>query len=415
MSNAQVPRKPAAPPQPKPADAKPAPARPAPSAAAAAACPSTKAAASRPAAPGKPEAKPVSAERPAAKPAAKAPAKPAAPAAAAAAKPAAGQPGKPAPAQGAKAPATPGNAKPAAPAKRRRLKLPPATRRIGSENIFWGAVAVSIVLHAALLALQFSMPDAKLQRQRDKGLDIVLVNAKHARAPKDPQALAQANLDGGGNSKQKALPTTPVPPQDQNKEGDALLEAQRRVEQLEERQRELLTRNKGLAQAQVAQAKPLESPDTPRTSGLDLVESARAIAKQEAAIDKRLQEYAQRPRKAFVGARTTEYRFAQYVEDWRQKIERVGTLNFPHDRKGKVYGNLMIAVEIKSDGTVLSAEIKRSSGNRTLDDAAMRILQLSSPFAPFPPNLKKDVDVLVIARTWNFSKEGDALEARDSK
>ncbi|MCX9155463.1 TonB family protein [Niveibacterium sp. 24ML] len=404
MSNAQVPRKPAATPQPGATAAK-GPEK----AAGTGARPAAKAASGKPAPPARAEAKPASADKAAAKPPTKPPAKPAANATKAATAPA----GKPA--------ASPADARPqasaktGAPAKRRRLKLPPATRRIGSENIFWGAVAVSIVLHAALLALQFSMPDAKLQRQRDKGLDIVLVNAKHARAPKDPQALAQANLDGGGNSKQKAMPTTPVPPQDQSKEGDTLLEAQRRVEQLEERQRELLARNKGLSQTQVAQAKPKESPNAPRSSGLDLVESARAIAKQEAAIDKQLQEYAQRPRKAFVGARTTEYRFAQYVEDWRQKIERVGTLNFPQDRKGKIYGNLMVAVEIRSDGTIASAEVKRSSGNRTLDDAAMRILQLSSPFAPFPPNLKKDVDVLVIARTWNFSKEGDALEARDSK
>ncbi len=305
----------------------------------------------------------------------------------------------------------PAPAKPA-PAKRRRLRLPPATRRIGSENIFWGAVALSIVLHAVLLALQFSMPDSKMNRQRDKGLDIVLVNAKHAHAPKDAQALAQANLDGGGNSKTKALPTTPLPPQDQTRDGESLMEAQRRIEQLEAQQRELLKQSKSLKQSQIDLAKPQQNPEPPKVAGFDLVEHARAIARQEAVIDKSLQEYAQRPRKAFVGARTTEYRFAQYVEDWRQKIERVGTLNFPRDRNGKIYGSLLIAVEIKADGSIASAEVRRSSGNQVLDDAAMRILQLASPFAPFPANIRKDVDVLVIARTWNFSKEGDALDAR---
>ncbi len=319
---------------------------------------------------------------------------------------AAGEAVKPAQAAAVKAaPAKPANAK-------RRLRLPPATRRIGSENIFWGAVAVSIVLHAALLALQFSMPDNKVNRQRDKGLDIVLVNAKHAHAPKDAQALAQANLDGGGNSKTKALATTPLPPQDQTREGESLMEAQRRIEQLEAQQRELLKQSKRLEQSQMDLAKPQQNPEPPQVAGFDLIEHARAIARQEAVIEKNLQEYAQRPRKAFIGVRTTEYRFAQYVEDWRQKIERVGTLNFPRDRNGKIYGSLLIAVEIKSDGSIASAEVRRSSGNQVLDDAAMRILQLASPFAPFPQNIRKDVDVLVIVRTWNFSKEGDALDAR---
>lgn len=311
--------------------------------------------------------------------------------------------------------ATQAPAKPGTPVKRRRLRLPPATRRIGNENIFWAAVAASIVLHAVLLVLQFSLPDGKASRQRDKGLDIVLVNAKHARSPKDPQALAQANMDGGGNSKDKAIPTTPLPPQDQTREGDALTEAQRRVEQLETQQRDLLKQAKSSRQASVDVTRPQENRDAPKAIGVDLLDSNRAIARQEAVIDKNLREYAQKPRKAFIGARTAEYRFAQYVEDWRQKIERVGTLNFPQDRNGKLYGNLLIAVEISANGAIASAEIKRSSGNKALDNAAMRILQLAAPFAPFPAQIRKDVDVLVIARTWNFSKEGDTLEARRSE
>ncbi|GAA5176841.1 hypothetical protein GCM10025771_12800 [Niveibacterium umoris] len=350
------------------------------------------------------------------------------PAAAPAPKPAAGAapkrsaPANPAPAaspapaaallQAPKAPAE--HAAPRPSAKRRRLRLPPATRRIGSENIFWGAISVSIVLHAVLLVLRFAPPDWALSRQRDKGLDIVLVNAKHARAPKDAQALAQANMDGGGNSKDKARPTTPLPPQELNVEGDELMEAKRRIERLEERQRDLLKQSKSLRTAEIVQGKPQPNPEPSKASGADQIDRTRAIARLEGEISKDIQEYAAKPKKAYATARTTEYAFAQYVEDWRQKLERVGTLNFPHDKNGRLYGNLLIEVTIRADGSIGDTRITRSSGNPALDNAALRILQLSSPFAPFNAEQRKKWDELHIIRTWVFSRDAGTLEARNN-
>ena len=70
------------------------------------------------------------------------------------------------------------------------------------------------------------------------------------------------------------------------------------------------------------------------------MESARAMARLEGEISKTTDEYSKRPRKKFIGARTEEYRFAQYIEDWRQKIERIGTLNYLEAARGKLYGSL---------------------------------------------------------------------------
>ena len=114
-------------------------------------------------------------------------------------------------------------------------------------------------------------------------------------------------------------------------------------------------------------------------------------------------DYAARPRKKFIGARAGEYRFAQYVEDWRQKIERVGTLNYPPAARGKMYGSLLLSISIGANGTVRHVEIQRSSGNKILDDAAVRIVQLASPFAAFPESIRKDTDEIVITRTWRFT------------
>ena len=299
----------------------------------------------------------------------------------------------------------------AAQARRHRLRLPAVDRRIGNEHMFWAAFCVSALLHTVLLAMHFSPFEFKPNRQFDKGLEVVLVNARHAHAPNKPQALAQANMDGGGNTDDdKAIPTTPLPPQDQTQVGDALIETQRRAEQLEAQQRELLTQSRKLAAPKLDRPAPKETPETAATQGLELIDLARAIARQEAVIDRDLRDYAARPRKKFISARTVEYAPAQYFEDWRQKVERVGTLNFPQSGGKKLYGSVGLYVEIRADGSIAEAEVRRSSGNKALDNAALRILQLAGPFAPFPPNIRKDTDILQLYRTWNFSR-ADALDA----
>jgi protein TonB len=290
------------------------------------------------------------------------------------------------------------------------LKLPSPGRRIGSPDLFWTACVFSLLLHVFLLFVPIVAPESKSKPNRDRGLDVVLVNAKHARAPKDPQVLAQANLDGGGNVDQDRKPTTPLPPQEQATEGAALLEAKRRVEQLEARQRELLVQSQALHAAQVEQGKKEEAAEPEPVHGLDLLDSARAMARQQAIVDKALDDYAKRPRKMFIAPRAAEYRFAQYVEDWRHKVERIGTLNFPKAADGsRLYGSVGIYLEIYQDGTLyIEPEIRQSSGNAELDRAALRILHLAAPFAPFPPEIRKDAQVLQIYRRWNFEK-GETL------
>jgi len=121
-----------------------------------------------------------------------------------------------------------------------------------------------------------------------------------------------------------------------------------------------------------------------------------------------VQEYQKRPRKRFIGANTREYRFAQYEEDWRAKIERVGTLNYPAEARGKLYGNLRMTVTIRPDGSIETVDLDRSSGLKVLDEAAFRIVRMASPFAAFPPEIRKDTDLLVITRTWFFA-QGDRI------
>ena len=226
--------------------------------------------------------------------------------------------------------------------------------------------------------------------------------------------FAQANVDAGGNTEQKSRPATPLPPQEQTRAGDSLVEAQRRTVEPQAQQVQAMTAKQGKAAIAVdpRQTTPSEAPRA--ASGYDLLDSSAAVARIEAQIDKDLMDYASRPRKKFIGARAHEYRFAQYAEDWRQKIERVGTLNYPEAARGKVYGSLLLSVTIRADGSVDNIEILRSSGYKVLDDAARRIVQLAAPYGAFPPDIRKDTDVIEITRTWTFTN-ADILQTSARK
>jgi protein TonB len=277
-----------------------------------------------------------------------------------------------------------------------------------SNNRLAIAVTVSLLFHSLLLFLHFQFPDAS-RAMREKALDIVLVNSRSKQKPTDAQALAQTNLDGGGNTDENHRAKTPLPPTAQQVVGDDIQQMRRRMQELEAAQQRMLTQAKSLRSVASAQAASEQPAPTPTLSGLDLSESARAMARLEAEVSKSVEEYNKRPRKKYVGARTEEYALASYLDAWRQKIERIGTLNYPNEARGKLYGSVVIAVELRAeDGSLYNAEISRSSGYKVLDQAALRILRMAAPFGPIPQQALGGATVLSFARTWHFT-QGDAL------
>ncbi len=272
------------------------------------------------------------------------------------------------------------------------------------------ALGLSILLHGVVLSVHFKFPDALRWKSANAPLEVVLVNATTREKPSNADVLAQANLDRGGNVDQRRRARTPLPVTEPRKPGKDLAQAQRRMRQLEAQQQRLL------AQARESRSRvPLETPQNPaaaeaptQPSGRDLADLSLAAMRLQAQIDKQIEEYQKRPRKKFIGARAAEYRFAQYEEDWRAKVERVGTLNYPAEARGKMYGNLRLTVTIRPDGTVESIELDRSSGLKILDAAAIKIVRMATPFAVFPANIRRDTDLLVITRTWFFG-QGDKI------
>ncbi len=273
-----------------------------------------------------------------------------------------------------------------------------------------GALVLSVLIHAfVIFGVSFKMPDPGALKNLDQPLEVVLVNTRSVAKPEKPTALAQANLDGGGNTDADRRAKSPLPVTRQDKEAAELTVATRRVEKLEREAKKLITQAKTQTPP-IEQAPPQPEPQAeaqvvPAPNAMDLMQRSLEIARLEAQISREWDSYQKRPRRRFVGARTQEFRFARYIEDWRIKIERIGELNYPQAaRDQKLYGSLVVTVSIKADGSLEKTEINRSSGKKVLDDAAVRIVKLGAPFAPFPADIAKDTDILSITRTWMFTR-----------
>ena len=270
-------------------------------------------------------------------------------------------------------------------------------------------VAFSISLHAFLLfGIALVLPDIKPIPVISQPLEVVLVNSASRNRPSNASAYAQSNLDGGGNIDADRRAKTPFPVLGNDKSFTPEQTTQR-LRQLEQETKRMLTRDK--SDYRVAEEMDLKHQTSDNANGHDLVQRSLEIARLEAQISKSLDMYEKMPRRKFIGARTQEYRYAQYVEDWRAKVERIGNLNYPEiARREKIYGKLTLTVSIRADGSVESIEVNRPSGQRILDASAVRIVKLSAPFAPFPPDIRKELDILSITRTWIFTST-DRLES----
>lgn len=271
------------------------------------------------------------------------------------------------------------------------------------------AVMVSAILHVLLIfGLTPVLPvNPRLFEDPNQSLDVVLVNTRTQERPLNPEVLAQANLDGGGTVDEARVATSPLPVGPEDSLAAAQAEMAARVQVLEREAQELMQRAKSdHTVPETRPEPPAESrPPAPAPAPTDLAARSLEMARLAARIDQQWDAYQKRPRRMFVGARAVEFTFARYVEDWRLKVERVGNQNYPEAaRRNKLYGALVLTVSINADGTVESVQIDRSSGSRILDAAAVNIVEMAAPYAPFPEEMRNKVDILGITRTWTFTR-----------
>ena len=281
-----------------------------------------------------------------------------------------------------------------------------ATDRLGL------ALFTSILVHmVVILGVTFSAPRIRLPGS--ESLEITLVQTRSDKAPVNPQFLAQSSQDGGGTSESRDIARSPLPVQEMSDQNSrmplAQPEPQRRVNSLSDLIA-LLTGEQARRAVATREPRPSmkEERITPERTGLPerrVREAERARLNAE--INRSFQEYQQMPRHKYLNARTQEYKYAAYMDAWRAKVERVGNLNYPEQAKRQgIAGSLVLDVAIKPDGSLQGVQVLRPSGQKVLDDAAVRIVELAAPYAPLPPDMRADIDILHITRTWKFQETG---------
>lgn len=271
-------------------------------------------------------------------------------------------------------------------------------------------ISFTLFLAAAIHAIViFGVSFGLLEkRPAPQSLEITLVRAKSATAPEDADFLAQANQEGSGSLKEKALLTTPeIANFSDNTIHQVQPQKQAAPEATKQGQKNVVSTvaSSQYNSAQNTEENKLDIPDRPNRKP-SILQRSLEIASLEAKLQSQKQIYAKRPRKRQLTAESAkESRDAAYIETFRRRIEHIGNLYYPEQaRIGEIFGSIRLMVAINSNGSVHDIQILKSSGHRVLDDAAIRSVQKAAPFDSFPPAIKKDTDILEIIRTWQFEK-----------
>ena len=263
------------------------------------------------------------------------------------------------------------------------------------------ALLVSLVFHGALLTLRFVDPDRFNRVFRDTPLEVILVNARSTEPPTKAQAIAQANLAGGGNV-EKGRAQSPLPAHATAEIGDAPEDAKRRIEQLQEQQQQLLAQ---IRRELALLATPDPQRDAGRPQDRDQEERKRQLLRLLAEIEKRINDENARPKKRYISPATQEEVYALYYDALKQRIEERGTRDFPEFQGRKLYGELTMNVTVDAQGRVVEADIVRTSRSRVLDQRALAIVRAASPFGPFTPAMRRQADQIVITSRFRFTRE----------
>lgn len=292
--------------------------------------------------------------------------------------------------------------------------LPPQMPSTGvrpADRLGFTLLIATIVHLAVILGVSFTLAKPGTL---SKSLEITLSTFKSEEKPKDADYLAQNNQQGSGTLEHKAAPKTTeqavfqdtqvkrvtppsAPPQTQRQEAAPKAAIATRSPQLQK------------TPSKTERNKP--EPDARPAPVFDSTQLSAEIASLEAELAQDIQQYAKRPKIHRLNAASTmRDKGAWYKDEWRKKVERVGNLNYPEEaRRQRIYGSLRLLVSINRDGTLYEVQVLEASGQPLLDQAALRIVRLAAPYAPFTGDMA-EFDRLEIIRTWRFER-GDRLSS----
>ena len=265
------------------------------------------------------------------------------------------------------------------------------------------ALGVSILVHAALLSLRFADPETFDRLFQETPLEVILVNARSQEQPLKAQAIAQANMLGGGDA-ERGRASSPLPPAPVSQTGEETeVQAQVQLQQLQEQQNLLLAEVKSRLAAM-----PAPDPSKPVPVSADQVqreETRRQLSKLLAEIERRIKLENERPRKRYISPSTKEAAYAIYYDHLRRRIEDKGTENFPEAAGRKLYGELTLAVTVNFDGRIHQVEIVERSGNRLLDRRAQAIVRNAAPFGRFNAAMRRQAEQIWVVSRFKFTRD----------
>jgi protein TonB len=211
------------------------------------------------------------------------------------------------------------------------------------------AIVVSLLLHAGLLVFRWADPQGFDRLMTQMPLDIILVNARSsAAAPDKPQALAQANLQGGGDVAQGRA-QSPLPMAERRQSGQADDAATAKLRQLKQQQSALLAQVK----QQLSINSTQQSANATEAAAID--QQRRQLLDTLAEIEQRINEQNARPRTRYVSPSTREVSYALYHDHMRRLIEEHGTRFFPQIQGRKLYGSLTLMLTVNAQGRVIAS------------------------------------------------------------
>lgn len=275
-------------------------------------------------------------------------------------------------------------------------------------------IFLAIAAHAVIiLGVTFTYLDNKPSATT---LEVTLAQHRNKNRPDKADFLAQFDQVGSGTLEEKALTTSP----NKAEYHDTVIRETSPVQQMasatpkEKQESTVVTTISETPRTadQAPQAKEVTPTETRAPGEKSLLQRSLEIASLEARLDRQRQIYAKRPRvKRLTSLSTAASNDAYYLNSWRRKVERIGNLNYPAEaRRQNLYGSLRLLVSVLPDGSLKEVVILESSGHQVLDNAALSIVRLSAPFAPFPDDLRQSTDVLEIIRTWQF-RENSSLRS----
>lgn len=305
----------------------------------------------------------------------------------------------------------------------------PLGHHLNSDSFGFMLFLATLVHGVLLLALSFNLPDLEPPQQT---LDVTLAQYPQDDAPDQADFIAQHNQRGSGSADVAASPsTTEIAPLASTES------RQQAAQQMQAPAPEPVTpspvaeQSSGQKAGQPSRAEQPSRPEVSRqtpdakrkpttesgsqapapapqaNSSTSLMARSLEMASLQAKLDLIREDRAKKPRVLrLTSAATRAHKYADYLDNWRRRVETVGNLNYPEQaRRQGLQGTLRLLVALNPDGQVVNIEILASSGHRVLDEAAIRIVQLASPFQSFPVEMRKSVDQLEIIRTWKFEKQ----------